>query len=60
MRNQFVTGFWQSAYVSLPESVRGRYAADLQAAERWELRVEAVIEAWERAKQLFAKPAAAH
>ena len=60
MRNQFATSFWQSAYASLPGPVRERYAADLRAAERWELRMDALIESWSRAKQLFSGPAAAH
>jgi len=60
MRNEFVTSFWQSAYGSLPASVRNRYVADLRAAERWELRMDAIIESWSRAKQLFSRPAAAH
>jgi hypothetical protein len=60
MRNAFVTPFWQAAYKSLPASVRGRYLADLQAAERWELGLEALIEAWSRTKQLFSRLAPAH
>jgi hypothetical protein len=59
-RNEFVTSFWQGAYASLPSAVRERYVADLRAAERWELRMDAVIESWSRAKELFSRPAAAH
>jgi hypothetical protein len=60
MRNGFATSFWHSAYQSLPAQVRARYAADLQAAERWELGLEALIEAWSRTKILFSRAAPAH
>jgi hypothetical protein len=60
MRNEFVTRFWQNAYASLPESTRERYAAQLHAAERWELRLDALVETFSRAKQAFSGPAAAH
>ena len=60
MRNGFETKFWHSAYQSLPANVRGRYQADLHAAERWELSLQALIETWARAKELFSRPAAAH
>ena len=60
MRNEFETRFWQNAYTSLPASVRARYATQLRAAEQWELRLDAVLEAWTRTKQLFTRPAAAH
>ena len=60
MRNALETKFWQSAYASLPASVRERYLADLHAAERWELSLDAIIETWSRARQLFSRPATAH
>ena len=50
MRNELVTPFWRSAYDSLPANVRQRYAAEFVAAERWELTLRALIEAWTRAK----------
>jgi hypothetical protein len=50
MRNELVTPFWKAALESLPASVRARYAADIAAAERWELRIDALVEAWTRAK----------
>ena len=43
MRNGFATKFWNTAYTSLPAPVRGRYLAHLHAAERWELRLQAII-----------------
>jgi hypothetical protein len=60
MRNEFVTPFWKGAYASLPAQVRSRYFAQLRAAEQWELRLDALIETFSRAKQLFSGPAAAH
>jgi hypothetical protein len=50
MRNELVTPFWKNALESLPASLRTRYAPDIAAAERWELRIDAVIEAWTRVK----------
>ncbi len=50
MRNDLVTPFWRNAYDSLPAHVRQRYAAEFVAAERWELTLRALIEAWTRAK----------
>jgi hypothetical protein len=41
MRNELMTPFWKNALASLPASVRSRYAADIAAAERWELRIDA-------------------
>lgn len=50
MRNELVTPFWKNALESLPASVRARYAQDIAAAERWELRIEAIVELLSRAK----------
>jgi hypothetical protein len=60
MRNEFVTSFWRGAYASLPAQVRTRYFAQLHAAEQWELRLDALIETFSRAKQLLSRPVAAH
>ena len=60
MRNGFATKFWNHAYTSLPAGVRSRYLADLHAAEQWELRLQALIETWSRARELFSRPATAH
>ena len=50
MRNEITTPFWKNALASLPASVRSRYAADIAAAERWELRIDALAKGWTRAK----------
>ena len=50
MRNELVTPFWKNALESLPASLRTRYANDIAAAERWELRVDALVRGWTRAK----------
>ncbi len=55
MRNELVTPFWKNALKSLPTEVRDRYVHDLEAAERWELRVKALIEAGSRVKSVFAR-----
>ena len=64
MRNQPVTQFWKNALESLPAGVRARYAADFAAAERWELRLGSLIEAWSFAKhaisRVFQAPRSAH
>ena len=55
MRNEIMTPFWKNALASLPASVRPRYAADLAAAERWELRIDSAFKRWTRAKSAFSK-----
>ena len=50
MRSELVTPFWREAYGSLPAHVRDRYLGELVAAERWELTIASLIEAWTRAK----------
>lgn len=64
MRNRFVTPFWKNALDSLPASVRPRYAADFEAAERWELRLAAMIERWSTVKNAIGRavraPRSAH
>ena len=63
MRNShgFVTPFWRAAFESLPAGVRERHAFHMKAAERWELRLNAAVEFFSRAKQglarLFQTPA---
>jgi hypothetical protein len=47
------TPFWQAAYQSLPKEVRGRYLAHFESAERWELGLDATLEAVSRAKALI-------
>jgi len=64
MRNTLVTAFWKEAFESLPSSQRLRYLHDIQAAERWELRIDAAVESFSRAKNALAKlfhtPRSAH
>ena len=64
MHNEFRTQFWSRAYESLPKAVRGQYLTQIKAAERWELALGSLIEAWSRAKnavaKLFQTPSRAH
>jgi hypothetical protein len=60
MRNEFVTPFWKNALASLPESVRPRYELQLHAAERWELALGTVIEAFSQISRVFGRPSGAH
>lgn len=64
MRNTLVTPFWKEALASLPSSMRSRYLHDIEAAERWELRIDAAVESFSRAKhaiaKLFQNPRSAH
>jgi hypothetical protein len=56
MRNKrLVTPFWNNALKSLPAELRPRYVHELEAAERWELRIQALIEAGSRAKSAIAR-----
>ena len=57
------TKFWRNAYASLPESVRARYRADIEHAERIELMLDGAIEALARARASFTRfqtPRGAH
>jgi hypothetical protein len=47
------TKFWRNAAASLPESVRARYLADIEQAERYELALDGAIEALARARASF-------
>jgi len=64
MRNELNTAFWQKALEQLPPAVRERHLHDIEAAERWELRLQALIETCIRAKdalaRLFQTPRSAH
>jgi hypothetical protein len=55
MRNRLVTPFWKAAFESLPSAVRFRYLHDIEAAERWELRLDAAVEHCARVKSAFAR-----
>ena len=52
---QFKTKFWREVSRQLPADVRARHLADLQRAERWELALDRVIEAWSRLKVAFTR-----
>jgi hypothetical protein len=64
MRNELKTVFWKNALEQLPAEVRARHVHDIEAAERWELRLNALIEAWTQAKnalgRMFQTPRSAH
>ena len=49
------TSFWQAAYQSLPDSVRQRYLAYIQHAERCDLALDGVIKALSRGKGALAR-----
>ena len=55
MRNEIRTPFWKNALESLPASLRARYAQDIAAAERWELRIDAALKGLKRARSAFTK-----
>lgn len=50
MRNRLVTPFWRNALHSLPASLRPRYELQFEAAERWELWLDAAVQTSVRAK----------
>ena len=64
MRNQLRTAFWKNALEQLPAGVQARHVHDFEAAERWELRLGSLIEAWSFAKhavsRVFQAPRSAH
>ena len=64
MRNRLVTPFWKNALESLPDSLRARYVHDIEAAERWELRLDSIVEIWSRTRaaigRMFQTPRSAH
>ena len=55
MRKSLATPFWQNALQSLPAPLRGRYAPLFESAERWELRLDALIEAGSRVARGFSQ-----
>jgi transcriptional antiterminator Rof (Rho-off) len=52
--DEFATRFWRAAARSLHPTVRERYLPQLKAAERWELALDAAVEAFSRARKLLA------
>ena len=64
MRNRLVTPFWIDALQSLPKEFRARHVRDIEQAERWELRLNALVESFARLKlalrRSFQAPRSAH
>jgi hypothetical protein len=64
MRNELTTVLGGGALEQLPAGIRARHVHDFEAAERWELRLDALIEAWTLAKgaigRIFQAPRSAH
>lgn len=64
MRNELKTAFWKNALEQLPPEIRARHVHDIEAAERWELRLGALIETWAHTKnaisRLLQSPRSAH
>jgi hypothetical protein len=64
MRNELTTPFWKNALNQLPAQIRERHVHDLEFAERWELRLDNLIETLTCAKaaigRLFQTPRSAH
>ena len=55
MRKDFATSFWHEAHQSLPEELRPRYLAQMQAAERWELAIGHVVQTVSSARNTIAR-----
>ena len=47
------TAFWKRAAGSLPASVRARHVDAIARAERFEILLDGVIDAWSRVKGAF-------
>ena len=64
MRNRLVTPFWKNALQSLPAGIHWRHVHEIEAAERWELRLNALVQTVSRAKAAIARsfhtPRSAH
>jgi len=48
------TAFWKRAANSLPASVRARHIEAIARAERFEILLDGVLDAWSRLKGAFA------
>ena len=51
------TEFWKRAAATLPASVRARHMGDIARAERFELLVDGVIDAWSAIRLALARAA---
>jgi hypothetical protein len=49
------TEFWKRAAATLPASVRARHLGDIARAERFELLLDGVIDAWSQIRLAFAR-----
>jgi hypothetical protein len=58
-RNVSAASFWEKAVKSLPPSVRARYASDFAAAERWDRRLDGVMELLSKSQRLLRRPRSA-
>ena len=51
------TEFWKKAAAALPAAVRERHVGDIARAERFELLIDGVIDAWSQIKLALARAA---
>jgi hypothetical protein len=49
------TSFWRNALAALPPGIQWRYAADFEAAERYERRLDFAIALWGAARRALAR-----
>ena len=52
------TEFWKKAAATLPAAVRARHIGDIARAERFELLLDGVFEAWSAVRLAFARATA--
>ena len=52
------TEFWKKAAATLPASVRARHIGDIARAERFELLLEGVIDAWSQIRAALVRASA--
>lgn len=49
------TEFWKRAAGSLPASVRARHVGDIARAERIDILVEGIVDAWSQLRTFYAR-----
>jgi hypothetical protein len=54
------TKFWQKAAASLPASIRERHTGDIARAERIDILVDGVVDAWTELKAFYARAGEPH
>ncbi|HEU0289522.1 MAG TPA: hypothetical protein VFR39_02045 [Burkholderiales bacterium] len=47
--------FWKDAVASLPPSVQRRYATEIEAMERYDVLMDAAVDAWRYARRALGK-----